>query len=113
MKMRAIRVILCLLQVCLAAQEPSTRSPTPEPSGQPPAAPSIGGGVSAKQLANANNPLADADALNFQNYYTPSVYGVSSVNSNTMNIRGVIVSGRQIIPCDTAGFYSARRPRHD
>jgi hypothetical protein len=55
------------------------------------------GRVSAQRLANANNALADANALNFQNYYTPSVYGVPDANSNAMNLRGVIVSGRRII----------------
>jgi hypothetical protein len=46
---------------------------------------------------NANNALAEANALNFQNYYTPSVCGVPDANSNAMNLRGVIVSGRRII----------------
>ena len=50
-----------------------------------------------QRLANANNALADANALNFQNYYTPSLYGVPDANSNAMNLRGVIVSGSRII----------------
>jgi hypothetical protein len=46
-------------------QEPATANPS-----------GSGGGISASQLSNANNPLADMDALNFQNYYSPSLYGV-------------------------------------
>jgi hypothetical protein len=55
------------------------------------------GGVSASQLAKANNPLADLNAVNFQNYFSPSLYGVSGESSNTMNLRPVIVAGRHIV----------------
>jgi hypothetical protein len=56
-----------------------------------------GGGVSSSELAKANNPLADLNALNFQNYYSPSLYGLSGETANTMNLRPVIVAGRQIV----------------
>lgn len=71
-----------------------------EPTAPPPAqasAPSTPGGVSAQQLSNANNPLADMNALNFENFYSPTLYGVPQANANTMNLRPVVVSGRQII----------------
>jgi hypothetical protein len=56
-----------------------------------------GAGISADAIAKANNPLADMNAFNFQNYYSPSLYGVPDAFSNTMNLRGVMVAGRQII----------------
>jgi len=55
------------------------------------------GGMSADAVANANNPLADMNALNFQNYYVPKLYGVTDASANAMNLRGVMVAGRQII----------------
>jgi hypothetical protein len=60
-------------------------------------APTPGGGVTAEQLAKANNPLADLNSVSLQNFYDPTLYGVSNVNANTLDLRGVIVSGRQII----------------
>jgi hypothetical protein len=55
------------------------------------------GGVSAEAMANANNPLADMNAINFQNFFAPSLYGVPNQTSNTMNLRGIMVTGRHII----------------
>jgi hypothetical protein len=55
------------------------------------------GGISASQIAKANNPLADLNAVNFHNYFSPSLYGVSGESANTMNLRPVVVAGRQII----------------
>jgi hypothetical protein len=37
------------------------------------------------------------NALNFQDYYVSSLYGVPDRTSNTMNLRGVVVAGRQVI----------------
>jgi hypothetical protein len=54
-------------------------------------------GVSAETMANANNPLADMNALNFQNYYSPSLYGVPDATSNVLNLRGIMVAGRHIV----------------
>jgi hypothetical protein len=61
---------------------------------QQPAAPA---GPTAAQMAAANNPLADMNALNFQNYYVPAFQGTAGANANTMFLRGVMVAGRQII----------------
>jgi hypothetical protein len=71
----------------LSAQE---QTPQPSPQGHPPV-------VSAEEVQNANNPLAQVNSLSFQNYYDPTLFGVSGVVSNTLDMRGVIVSGRQIV----------------
>jgi len=55
------------------------------------------GGVDAATVAKANNPLADMNAINLQNYYSPSLYGVPDATSNTLNLRTVLVTGRHII----------------
>lgn len=49
------------------------------------------------KLAQANNPLADANAINLQNYYGSSLYGLTNQTNNSFLLRPVIVSGRQII----------------
>jgi hypothetical protein len=38
-------------------------------------------GPSEEEQAQANNPLASAYALNFQNFYSPSLYGVPEARS--------------------------------
>jgi hypothetical protein len=55
------------------------------------------GGVSAEELAKANNPLADANAINFQNYFMPSLQGLPDASVNLFLLRPVMVAGRQII----------------
>lgn len=55
------------------------------------------GGVSAAELAKANNPLADANAINFQNYFMPSLQGVPGASVNLFLLRPVMVAGRQIL----------------
>jgi hypothetical protein len=55
------------------------------------------GGVSAAELAKANNPLANANAINFQNYFMPSLQGVPGGSVNVFLLRPVMVAGRQII----------------
>jgi hypothetical protein len=55
------------------------------------------GAVSAEELAKANNPLADANAINFQNYFMPSLQGVPDGSVNLFLVRPVMVAGRQII----------------
>ncbi len=77
-----------LLVAVLATGAASAESQTPEP--QP-------GGVDASTMAKANNPLADMNAINLQNYYSPSLYGVPDATSNAMNLRGIMVTGRHII----------------
>ena len=39
------------------------------------------GGVSASDVATANNPIAPMNALFFQNYYAPTVYGKPGPNN--------------------------------
>jgi len=67
------------------------------PAGEAQEASSAKGGVDASTMAKANNPLADMNAINLQNYYFPSLYGVPEATSNTLNLRGIMVTGRQII----------------
>jgi hypothetical protein len=55
------------------------------------------GGVSAEEMAKANNPLADANAINIQNYFMPSLQGLPDASVNQFLLRGVMVAGRQII----------------
>lgn len=99
---RKLPELLCLLALILelgtaAAQQTSQPEQNPIPASNPQesAGPPDGGAL-ARQMANANNPLADMNALQFQNYFTPTFYGVSNVTSNVMNLRGVLVSGRMI-----------------
>jgi hypothetical protein len=54
------------------------------------------GGSSESDVATANNPIAPLNAIYFQNYYAPTVYGVPGSN-NLLDLRTLIVSGRQII----------------
>lgn len=60
-------------------------------------APKAAGGVSAADLAKANNPLADANSLNFQNYFIPSLYGLPNQSADAFLLRPVMVAGRHII----------------
>ena len=73
-----------------AAQEP-----------QPPQAtspqPATTAGISSEQMAKSNNPLADMNALNFHNYWISGIRGVPDDSINTMNLRAVMVIGRQIV----------------
>jgi hypothetical protein len=54
------------------------------------------GGPSESDVATANNPIAPLNAIYFQNYYAPTVYGVPGA-SNLLDFRTVVVSGRQIV----------------
>jgi hypothetical protein len=82
------------------------------PQASPPA---DSGGISSEQLAEANNPIADMNALNFHNFWAPSIRGLPNDSSNTLYVRPVIVSGRHVIratiPLMTApsggGFYAS------
>src|SRR5262245_2157237 len=71
-----------------------------------PKPPAPAGRISAEQLSKVNNPLADMNALNFQNYYLPSLYGVPDAVTDGLFLRPVVVAGRQIVratlPIDTA-----------
>lgn len=63
--------------------------------------------ATAKTVANANNPLANMNAFNLQDYYDPSLYSIPNAVGNTMLLRGAIVAGHQIIratlPVSTMG----------
>jgi hypothetical protein len=48
------------------------------------------------EVATANNPIAPMNAIYFQNYYAPTVYGVPG-SDNLLDFRTLVVSGRQII----------------
>jgi len=69
---------------------------------QPPAATLVEGsqrstgGPSPSDVATANNPIAPMNAIYFQNYYAPTVYGVPGP-SNLLDLRALIVGGRQFI----------------
>jgi len=83
-----VAVLLCTGATSLAWNQPQDQQTSP--AGRSP-------GVSANDVADANNPLSSSDSLSFQNNYDPTLYGVSGVSSNTFFLRGVAVSGRQII----------------
>ncbi len=53
--------------------------------------------VSEKDLAASNNPLSGLNAVDFQNTYTPSIFGLPDKTANTMNLRGIKTVGRHII----------------
>jgi hypothetical protein len=55
-----------------------------------------GGGLSQEEVAKSNNPLAELNQISFHDYITMHQRGTTEV-SNTMNLRGVMVAGRQII----------------
>jgi hypothetical protein len=63
----------------------------------PAAVASASGGVSAEQMAKANNPLADMNALSLQDSFVPTINGAPDDHINTMYVRPVMVSGKQII----------------
>jgi hypothetical protein len=69
---------------------------------QPPPAAIVGGpqgstgSPSESDVATANNPIAPMNAIFFQNFFAPTVYGVPE-SSNLLDIRSLVVSGRQII----------------
>lgn len=55
-----------------------------------------GGALSQEEVAKSNNPLAELNQLSFHDFITMHQRGTTEV-SNTMNLRGVMVAGRQII----------------
>jgi hypothetical protein len=58
--------------------------------------PKTRGTSSESEVATANNPIAPMNAVYFQNYYAPTVYGAPG-SGNLLDVRTLIVSGRQII----------------
>ncbi|MEZ2445738.1 hypothetical protein AB6805_28685 [Chitinophaga sp. RCC_12] len=59
-------------------------------------APLPGAGLSQEEIAKSNNPLAELNQISFHDFITMHQRGTTEV-SNTMNLRGVMVAGRQII----------------
>jgi len=84
----------------LIAQDPAappSQGPAPAAEQAPAGPRPASGAVSAAEVAKLNNPLADVTAVTFENYYDPTLYSAPGVNANTLDIRAVFVSGRQII----------------
>jgi hypothetical protein len=79
-------VIVIVLALVCAVRAPAQSTESPKQ-----------GEVDASTMAKANNPLANMNAINLQNYYSPLLYGLPDATSNTMNLRGILVTGRQII----------------
>lgn len=76
--------------------------------------------VSDAEAAKANNPLADSKALNFQNYYIPSIYEDASMKANSMLIRyampfakgKVLVRVTQPLNTNPSGYDAIQRPTY-
>ena len=90
----------CLPATALMAQQPAAQAPAATPAAEasdatPP--PIHGHEISAAEVAKSNNPLAPVNAVTFENYYDPTLYSVPNMNANTLDLRAVIISGRQIM----------------
>jgi hypothetical protein len=74
---------------------------------------SSSGGPSASDVSTANNPIAPLNAIFFQNYYSPTLYGTPGP-SNLLNLRMLTVSGRQIVratvPISSSGDTNDNQP---
>ena len=51
----------------------------------------------AEQVQMANNPLARANSIGFQNYFVPYLYGMGSMTANTLMVRPVLVTPRLVM----------------
>lgn len=54
-------------------------------------------GQTAAEVAKANNPLAPVTAINFHDYYVPTLYGIPDQSANAMLLRPVLATSRMII----------------
>lgn len=72
-------LFLCAVWMCVVAALPVSAQ---EPS--------------AAALKQANNPLANMKAINFQNYYVPQLYGLPELTANTFWVRAVFPVKRWI-----------------
>jgi hypothetical protein len=52
---------------------------------------------SADEVAKANNPLAPITAINFQNYYLPTLYLLPEQHANTLQLRGIFATTKMIV----------------
>lgn len=86
-----IGLICPLTQVARGQQSGVVQSPPSDVVPQ-----SSSGGISASDVATGNNPLAPLNAIFFQNYYAPTSSGGLGP-SNVLDLRALIVSGKQII----------------
>ena len=86
--------LLSVLGQAARGQQPSTvQLPAATIAEEPPKSP---GAPSESEVATANNPIAPMNAIYFQNYYAPTVYGFPG-SDNLLDFRTLVVSGRQII----------------
>jgi hypothetical protein len=51
----------------------------------------------ADEVAKANNPLAPITAINFQNYYLPTLYLLPEQHANTLQLRGIFATTKMIV----------------
>ena len=51
----------------------------------------------AEEVDRANNPLAPITAINFQNYYVPTLYGLPDQQANSMLLRGILGTRKMIL----------------
>jgi hypothetical protein len=51
----------------------------------------------AAEVAKANNPLAPVTAINLQNYFIPTLYGVPDQSANAMLLRPVVATSKMIV----------------
>lgn len=59
--------------------------------------PAIARAQTADEVAKANNPLAPITAVNFQNYYPPTLYLLPTQHANTMQLRGIFATTKMIL----------------
>jgi hypothetical protein len=96
-------ITICALVVELTCSFPGVSRGQQASPVQPPAPGMItessqdsAAGPPESDVAKANNPLSPMNAIYFQNYYAPTVYGVRGPD-NLLDIRSIFISGRQII----------------
>jgi hypothetical protein len=51
----------------------------------------------ADEVAKANNPLAPITAINFQNYYLPTLYLLPAQHANTLQLRAIFATTKMIV----------------
>ena len=69
-------------------------------------------GLSQEEIAQANNPLADFQTFNINNYYIPDIYGVPDETANTMWFRYAGTAGPLLYRV-SAPFKTVPRPGMD
>ena len=87
--------LICPFTQVAGGQQSSPAQPPPSEMIAERAQSSVGT-ASESDVATANNPIAPMNAVFLQNYYAPTVYGAPG-SSNLLDLRTLMVSGRQII----------------